>query len=142
MHRATRAPSPERTSLSGVWSGSFTSPHGPLPPTAFMVTLVEHGGRLSGASDEVRAYGSPVGQTLHATLDGRRGPGGVSFVKTYDGDYANYDLVVYEGLVNDDATAIEGRWTVPGVWSGGFVMVRQSLGRVRGRNRGALAGAR
>ena len=32
--------------------------------------------------------------------------------------------MIYAGAVNADHTEIEGDWTVPGVWSGKFLMIR------------------
>jgi hypothetical protein len=47
------------------------------------------------------------------------------FVKTYDGAGAPYDRAVsYDGTLSADATEIEGRWRIPGNWSGKFLMIR------------------
>jgi len=32
--------------------------------------------------------------------------------------------VGYAGALNEDATEIQGRWSIPGVWSGKFLMIR------------------
>jgi hypothetical protein len=68
--------------------------------------------------------GSSAGKTITATLQGRRTRRSVTFLKTYDAVPAGYDAVRYEGDVNGDGTEIEGRWTVPGSWSGKFLMTR------------------
>ena len=42
----------------------------------------------------------------------------------YDNPPPGYDAVQYSGEVNQDGSEIEGRWTIPGVWSGKFLMIR------------------
>ena len=57
---------------------------------------------------------------------GTRHARAVSFRKTYDGTVPGYRAVDYAGTLNDEATEIEGRWTILGVWSGKFMMIRPS----------------
>jgi len=63
--------------------------------------------------------------TLHAVIEGRREGDRVVFTKRYDylprADYA----IDYEGVLAPGSDEIEGRWTIPGIWSGSFLMVRQ-----------------
>ena len=55
-----------------------------------------------------------------------RHDGAVAFMKTYDGANPHYRTVAYEGTLSRDGTEIEGRWIVPGNWSGKFLMVRSA----------------
>ena len=63
---------------------------------------------------------------MYATLLGSRQDRAVAFVKTYDGANPRYGTVAYEGTLSPDGTEIEGRWIVPGNWSGKFLMIRLS----------------
>jgi hypothetical protein len=109
--------------LTGVWQGIYTYPRGG-PTVPFTATLIEAGQSLSGSVHEpCLLLGSPS-ETLFATLAGTRQGSAVSFVKTYDGSNPNYRTVAYDGTVNGDATEIEGRWRIPGGWSGKFLMTR------------------
>jgi hypothetical protein len=47
-------------------------------------------------------------------------------LKTYDGANPHYVRVAYEGTLSTDGTEIEGRWIVPGSWSGKFLMIRSA----------------
>jgi hypothetical protein len=90
----------------------------------FTATLIEAGHSLSGSVHEPCLMLGNPSETLFATLSGTRHGNAVSFVKTYDGSHPNYRTVVYEGTVTGDATEIEGRWRIPGGWSGRFLMTR------------------
>src|SRR5262249_16640843 len=61
-----------------------------------------------------------------AILLGTRQHSTVTFVKTYDGANPQYGTVAYQGTLSPDGTEIEGRWTVPGNWSGKFLMIRSA----------------
>ncbi len=63
-------------------------------------------------------------ETLFFSLSGGRRGSAVDFVKTYHGTSPHYGTIIYDGTVNGDATEIEGRWTIPGNWSGRFLMIR------------------
>jgi hypothetical protein len=68
-----------------------------------------------------------LSDTVYATLSGSRHGNVVTFIKSYDGagpDYQN--PVAYEGALNGDATEIEGRWTIRGLFSGTFLMIRSA----------------
>jgi hypothetical protein len=108
--------------LTGVWNGLYGYPDG--VSVTFAATLIESGGALSGSTHEPCVGGSAPGATLYATLAGSRQARAVSFRKTYDGTVPGYRVVDYIGALNDEATEIEGRWTIPGVWSGKFMMIR------------------
>lgn len=107
--------------LSGEWRGIFNYPGAAGPPTEFTATFHDAGGLLTGETVEPGLRGG----TVAARLDGRRTDSTVTFAKLYedtpDGDY---DTVAYEGEVAPDGLEITGRWTIPNVWSGTFIMVR------------------
>lgn len=106
--------------LSGKWHGIFNYPHS-APPTDFEAAINDSAGALVGSITEV----DPItGETLTATLDGGRTGGRVHFTKYYEADDENFDTVFYEGQVAEDGLEIQGRWNIPGAWSGSFIMIR------------------
>lgn len=111
--------------LSGHWHGFYNMPVDE-PPTPFEAELLDTGGLLSGETSEDGDTPDCFGMTLHAVIDGRREGDRVSFTKRYDylprADYA----ILYEGKLAPGGDEIEGRWTIPGVWSGTFLMVRNA----------------
>jgi hypothetical protein len=109
--------------LTGGWMGQYTYPSH-KGPVHFTATLTETAGWLGGAIEEVGTVGPALGQTMTATVQGRRTGRSVTFLKLYDAAFQFYDTVHYAGDVNHDGTEIEGRWTVPGSWSGRFLMIR------------------
>jgi hypothetical protein len=111
-------------SLTGVWQGIYSYPVGGLPTVAFTATLIEAGSSLSGSVHEPCMAGGSPSETLFFSLNGSRHGTAVDFVKTYHGTNPYYGTILYEGTVNDDAIEIEGRWTIPGDWSGRFLMTR------------------
>ncbi len=115
----------EPLDLSGVWHGQFSYPRA-QQPAAFVASLIERNGLFDGDTEEVGAVGDARGRTLTATLQGRRTGLAITFLKLYDGDIAGYDTVQYEGEVSDDGSEILGRWSIPGAWSGDFMMIRAS----------------
>ena len=106
--------------LTGVWNGLYSYADG--RSVTFVATLIEHGGTLSGGTHEPCAFGRV--RTLYATLTGRRQGNAVAFRKTYDAAVPGYHVVDYTGMLNAEATEIEGRWTIAGAWSGKFMMIR------------------
>lgn len=113
------------TDLSGRWSGLFNYPDGG-PATAFEAKLRDSDGVLTGTTTEVGETLQTMGETLSAVLDGRRDGNAVRFLKMYDGSAGDYDVVHYEGAVQPGGDEIEGRWTIPNIWSGTFLMVRHA----------------
>ena len=111
--------------LTGDWRGIFNYPPtdlGAAPPTEFAATLQDAGGVLSGHTVEPGMRGG----TLTARIDGRRAGVAVAFVKLYDDERdGDYDTVAYQGEVDAEGLEITGRWTIPGGWSGTFIMVRE-----------------
>jgi hypothetical protein len=110
-----------RRSLTGVWQGIYSYPVGGLPTVPFTATLIEAGSSLSGSVHEQCTMN---GATLLFSISGRRHDAAVAFAKAYLGTSYHYGTILYDGTVNDDATEIEGRWTIPGDWSGRFLMTR------------------
>ena len=114
---------PSRPSLTGIWHGIYSYPI-PRAPVSFVATLIEGASAISGTTHERCAFGASPSEILYATLLGRRRGSAVAFVKTYEGANPHYGTVGYEGILSADETEIEGRWTVPGNWSGKFLMIR------------------
>jgi hypothetical protein len=114
--------SADAQNLTGVWHGLYTYPHG--QSVSFVATLIDSAGALSGSTHEPGGHGGAPSGTLYATLIGRRAGSAVTFRKTYDGKLPHYRAVDYAGTLNADATEVEGRWTIAGVWSGTFLMIR------------------
>jgi hypothetical protein len=114
----------EPLNLSGQWQGRFSYATDNREPVSFAATLSEHDSRLNGEIEETGAVADAAGRALHATLQGRRLGRAIKFLKVYAGSFHRYGSVQYEGEINDDATEIAGWWTVPGSWSGRFVMTR------------------
>ncbi len=110
------------SSLTGLWHGQFSYPS-TFPDEFFTATLLETPDWLSGSIQEVAKTGRSAGKTLYATLLGRRDGNAVSFRKTYE-SAARGHSVDYAGTLNEDATEIEGEWSIPAHWSGRFLMIR------------------
>jgi hypothetical protein len=109
--------------LTGIWSGLYTYADG--RSTSFVATLIESGGSLSGTTHEPSTLGRSRGATLCANIVGSRRGSAVTFTKTYDPPESNHDKPIrYEGVLNAEATEIEGRWTIRAFWSGKFLMIR------------------
>jgi hypothetical protein len=96
--------------LTGVWDGVFSYRLGLQPSTPFVAILIDCGDAISGTIHE--QWSSSV--TFFASLDRSCGP----LRQTYDGGKPHTRPIIYGGSVNGDATRIEGRWKIPGNWSG------------------------
>jgi hypothetical protein len=122
--------------LTGVWNGLYTYPNG--RSTAFVATLIDSGGSLTGTTHEQSTLPGSGGATLFASLSGSRRDSSVAFTKTYDrpGDF-HRSPIQYEGALNGEGTEIEGRWTIVKVWSGKFLMIR-SPGQAAKAERGVF----
>ena len=112
--------------LTGVWDGTYVQSR--IGMVTFLATLIETGGALGGnVTEPCIRPACLVGGTHNASITGHRSGSVVSFVKCYEPSGCGYDTVFYEGLVNADATEIDGRWRLPGTaGSGTFLMVRSS----------------
>jgi len=111
--------------LTGIWNGLYTYPHG--QSTAFVATLIDGVSSLTGTTHEPDTFGDPPGTARFATLIGSRRGSAVTFTKRYDRPGPNNSSpIFYEGALNGEGTEIEGRWTIVGVWSGKFLMIRSA----------------
>ena len=109
--------------LSGTWHGFFNYPIA-REPVAFTASVTDSDGDILGSTEEVADSGPAHGQTITATLQGRRTGFSITWLKIYDGDIQPYDAVRYAGTVSEDGLEIEGRWIVAPHWSGTFLMIR------------------
>ena len=110
--------------LTGVWDGTYIQPS--LGMVTFLTTLIDSGGALGGnVTEPCIRPGCLVGGTHNASIAGYRSGSAVSFIKRYEPSGCGYDTVTYEGVVNADATEIDGRWRLAGL-SGTFLMVRST----------------
>jgi hypothetical protein len=109
--------------LTGVWDGTFVQPQ--VGMVTFLATLIDSGGALTGDVTEPCMTANCPLSVHKASIAGHRSGNSVSFVKRYEPPGYGYDKVTYEGLVNADATEIDGRWRLPGL-SGTFLMVRST----------------
>lgn len=112
--------------LTGVWNGRYFYPR-ELAPISFVATLIETAKRLTGTTHE--PAGPATDAVIYATLLGQRDGNSVAFIKTYDKAGLNVQPIDYSGILNGDATEIEGVWRIRGSWSGKFLMIR-SPGKV------------
>ena len=109
--------------LTGVWNGTYVQSR--VGMVTFLATLIETGGALGGNVTEPCVMPACPVSTHNASIAGHRSGSAVSFVKRYEPSGCGYDTVLYEGVVNADATEIDGRWRLPGTTaSGTFLMVR------------------
>jgi hypothetical protein len=112
-----------RDSLTGVWDGIYSYPYR-YGPVSFVAILIETGSCVSGTTHE-RCVRGPFA-TLYATLLGSRQGSLVTFAKTCEGGSPYDRTIAYEGTLSADGTEIEGRWSIPGDWSGQFLMIRST----------------
>ncbi len=109
--------------VTGTWHGQYSYPR-IKAPVHFLARLTETASWFSGAIEEVGTVGKARGVTISATVQGRRIDRSVTFLKLYDGAFREYDNVHYAGAINGEGSEIEGTWTIPGNWSGRFLMIR------------------
>jgi hypothetical protein len=89
----------------------------------FTATLVETGGALIGDVTEPCSNPRCPLRTHSASIAGHRAGSVVSFVKRYEPPGYGFDTVHYDGVMDAQATEIDGRWRLPGT-SGSFLMIR------------------
>jgi hypothetical protein len=93
--------------LTGVWDGTYVQSQ--IGIVTFLATLIDSGGALGGNVTEPCILPSClVGGTHNASIVGHRSGSAVSFIKRYEPSGCGYDTVFYEGVVNADATEIDG----------------------------------
>jgi len=107
--------------LSGQWTGIFNYPAF-YPPNSFEATIRDFGGAISGVITQPREFFEPPGGLQHAVIEGTREGNTLRFIKIYD-DLARA-TPHYHGVVQPGGDEIEGQWTIPGDWSGTFLMIR------------------
>ncbi|MDQ8757051.1 hypothetical protein RCO27_12510 [Sphingosinicella sp. LHD-64] len=108
--------------LTGHWTGLYNYPAGGSP-VPFEAVLHEISGCVTATTTETSDLLERHGEILHAVIDGRKEGSTVRFLKMYDAD-EHYDVVHYEGTVHADGDEIDGRWEIPEVWAGTFLMIR------------------
>jgi hypothetical protein len=115
-----------QASLTGAWAGAYRYPADAAPETVFDAALEERDGLLTGATREPDLRPTSRGGVVTADIEGRREGRNVRFVKYMDGSGGMRHAIVYEGELDAQGQRIEGRWTIPGEWSGSFFMTRES----------------
>jgi hypothetical protein len=110
-------------SLTGVWHGLYSYPRY-LEPVYFVATLIHGGTLFSGSIHEadIGRTGAPL--SYFAYVSGNKHENAITFTKTYDGSGGRDHAVHYDGMINGDATEIEGTWSIEGDWGGRFLMIR------------------
>ena len=120
--------------LSGRWSGVFSYPS-VFPPNSFEATIRDSGGLITGVITQPREFFEQPGPPQQAVIDGRRDGSTVSFVKFYDD--LDRPSPHYHGRIQPGGDEVEGEWTIPGDWSGTFIMIRASKATERAERRTA-----
>jgi hypothetical protein len=113
--------------LSGQWSGIFNYPS-LFPPNSFEATIRDSGGLISGVITQPREVFDTPGPARHAVIEGSREGNQLRFIKIYDD--LDRPTPHYQGVVQPGGDEIEGEWTIPGDWSGTFLMIRGSKASV------------
>ena len=109
--------------LSGRWSGIFNYP-ALYPPNSFEATIRDEGGLITGVIVQPGEVFDPPGIVRHAVIEGSREGSSIRFIKIYDD--LDRPTPHYRGIVQPGGDEIEGEWTIPGDWSGTFLMIRGS----------------
>jgi hypothetical protein len=111
--------------LTGRWTGIYNYPR-LLPPNSFEATLRDVAGTITGLTSEQDDDPHGRGGLLHAIVEGRREGSSVTFTKIYDEMEPEPVVIFYGGTVAGDGNEIQGRWERMGMWSGTFLMVRNT----------------
>ncbi|MGE0179938.1 MAG: hypothetical protein AB7O91_08990 [Sphingomonas sp.] len=116
-----RATSGGEADLSGRWTGIY-SYSSRFPPNTFEATIRDAGGSISGVIVQPREFFEAGDGMQHAVIDGSKDGTTIRFVKIYDD--LDRPTPHYEGTIQPGGDEVEGRWTIPGDWSGSFMMIR------------------
>ncbi len=118
-----------RPSLTGSWSGAFRYPNDRMPETVFNAQIDEQaGGGFTGSVQEPNLLRPHLGSVIDAEIEGARAGSALTFIKFYSGNGGLGHTVTYDGTVDGAFQRIDGRWSIPGSWSGTFFMSRDDLG--------------
>ena len=109
--------------LTGQWSGIFNYPS-LFPPNSFEAAIRDSGGLISGVITQPREVFEGPGPSRQAVIEGSREGSQLRFIKIYDD--LDRPTPYYQGIVQPGGDEIEGEWTIPGDWSGTFLMIRGS----------------
>jgi hypothetical protein len=107
--------------LSGQWSGIYNYPS-MYPPNNFEATIRDEGGLITGVIVQPGEFFEPPGTVQHAVIEGSRTGSTLTFIKIYDD--LGRPTPHYRGTIQPGGDEIEGEWTIPGDWSGTFLMIR------------------
>ena len=107
--------------LSGQWSGVYSYPS-EVPPNLFEATIRDLGGTIAGEIVEPDVLAK--GQILHSLIEGARSGSRIRFTKMCVDLGLGWDPVEYDGTITAGGDEIEGSWTIPGSWSGTFLLIR------------------
>ncbi len=107
--------------LSGHWAGIFNYPS-LFPPNNFEAELRDAAGLVTGLITQPREVFDIPGPSRQAVIEGQRTGSQLDFIKIYDD--LDRPTVHYSGTIQPGGDEIEGIWTIPGDWSGTFLMVR------------------
>jgi hypothetical protein len=107
--------------LSGEWSGIYSYPS-LYPPNLFEAVIRDSGGLVTGVISQPGEFFEPTGTVQHAVIEGSREGGTLAFIKIYDD--LDRPTPHYRGTIKPGGDEIEGEWTIPGNWSGTFLMIR------------------
>jgi hypothetical protein len=107
--------------LTGRWSGIFNYP-AMFPPNSFEAEIRDTSGLIAGLITQPREAFEGPGPDRQAVIEGSREGNIVRFVKYYDD--LDRPTPHYHGIIQPGGNEIEGEWTIPGDWSGTFLMIR------------------
>ena len=107
--------------LSGQWSGIYSYPS-LYPPNMFEAVIRDSGGIITGVISQPGEFFEAPGTIQHAVIEGSRTGSTLAFIKIYDD--LDRPTPHYSGTIQPGGDEIEGEWTIPGDWSGTFLMIR------------------
>lgn len=130
--------------LTGRWTGVYFYPHDHaenandnLPATPFTAELSDIDGHVTGSTVEPDMMGPKGAPPIPATLKGNHHGGQLVFTKFPRGGRTH--TIDYEGAISEDGNTIEGRWVIPGDWSGTFRMSRRDVAATQQTDQAATA---